>query len=129
VSTIFENDPYRAPWASFVAQRPNHGVFRQLQPITQDGVPRHHMQSVNQRLTWLPKFRLDGLGFNAYGEGWALYADQLGKEVGFYHDRSRITDARRRSFSAAKFSGGHRNPLKGLDSPAGGGVHAQVWCR
>jgi uncharacterized protein (DUF885 family) len=52
-----------------------------------EGVPGHHMQlSVQQHLTGLPKFRLHGLGFNAYIEGWALYAEQLGKEVGFYQD-------------------------------------------
>jgi len=52
-----------------------------------EGVPGHHMQlSVQQKLTGLPKFRLHGLGFNAYSEGWALYAEQLGKEVGFYQD-------------------------------------------
>jgi uncharacterized protein (DUF885 family) len=52
-----------------------------------EGVPGHHMQlSVQQQLTGLPKFRLHGLGFNAYVEGWALYAEQLGKEVGFYQD-------------------------------------------
>jgi uncharacterized protein (DUF885 family) len=52
-----------------------------------EGVPGHHMQlSVQQQLTGLPKFRLHGLGFNAYSEGWALYAEQLGKEVGFYQD-------------------------------------------
>ena len=52
-----------------------------------EGVPGHHMQlSVQQRLTGLPKFRLHGLRFNAYIEGWALYAEQLGKEVGFYQD-------------------------------------------
>src|ERR1039457_3414988 len=52
-----------------------------------EGIPGHHMQlSVQQQLTGLPKFRLHGLGFNAYVEGWALYAEQLGKEVGFYND-------------------------------------------
>jgi len=52
-----------------------------------EGIPGHHMQlSVQQQLTGLPKFRLHGLGFNAYTEGWALYAEQLGKEVGFYQD-------------------------------------------
>jgi uncharacterized protein (DUF885 family) len=52
-----------------------------------EGIPGHHMQlSVQQQLTGLPKFRLHGLGFNAYVEGWALYAEQLGKEVGFYQD-------------------------------------------
>jgi uncharacterized protein (DUF885 family) len=52
-----------------------------------EGVPGHHLQlSVQQQLTGLPKFRLHSLGFNAYIEGWALYAEQLGKEVGFYQD-------------------------------------------
>jgi len=52
-----------------------------------EGVPGHHLQlSVQQQLTGLPKFRLHSLGFNAYVEGWALYAEQLGKEIGFYQD-------------------------------------------
>jgi uncharacterized protein (DUF885 family) len=52
-----------------------------------EGVPGHHLQlSVQQQLTGLPKFRLHSLGFTAYVEGWALYAEQLGKEVGFYQD-------------------------------------------
>jgi uncharacterized protein (DUF885 family) len=51
-----------------------------------EGIPGHHMQlSVQQQLKGLPKFRLHS-GFSAYSEGWALYAEQLGKEVGFYQD-------------------------------------------
>jgi uncharacterized protein (DUF885 family) len=51
-----------------------------------EGVPGHHMQiSVAQQLKGLPKFRLRG-GYSAFSEGWALYAEELGKEVGFYQD-------------------------------------------
>jgi uncharacterized protein (DUF885 family) len=51
-----------------------------------EGIPGHHMQhSVQQRLTDLPTFRQHGFN-SGYGEGWALYAEQLGKEVGFYQD-------------------------------------------
>jgi uncharacterized protein (DUF885 family) len=52
-----------------------------------EGIPGHHMQiSMQRQLTGLPKFRLQGLGFAAFTEGWALYSEQLGKEVGFYRD-------------------------------------------
>jgi uncharacterized protein (DUF885 family) len=53
-----------------------------------EGVPGHHLQiSVAQQLTGLPKFRvLGGGGLSAYTEGWALYAEQLGKEIGLYKD-------------------------------------------
>ncbi len=51
-----------------------------------EGVPGHHDQiSVAQQLRGLPKFRLRG-GYSAYTEGWALYAEQLGKEIGFYQN-------------------------------------------
>jgi len=51
-----------------------------------EGIPGHHMQlSVQQTLTGLPEFRKHG-GNSGYTEGWALYAEQLGKEVGFYQD-------------------------------------------
>ena len=51
-----------------------------------EGIPGHHMQiSIQQTLSGLPEFRKHG-GHSAYAEGWALYAEQLGKEVGFYQD-------------------------------------------
>lgn len=51
-----------------------------------EGIPGHHMQlSVAQRLDGLPKFRQHSQN-SGYIEGWALYAEQLGKEVGFYQD-------------------------------------------
>jgi uncharacterized protein (DUF885 family) len=51
-----------------------------------EGVPGHHLQiSIAQKLEGLPKFRLHGF-FSAYAEGWALYSEVLGKEIGFYMD-------------------------------------------
>ncbi len=51
-----------------------------------EGVPGHHLQiSIAQTLEGLPQFRLHGF-FSAYAEGWALYSEVLGKEIGFYKD-------------------------------------------
>ena len=51
-----------------------------------EGIPGHHMQrSVAQLIAGLPNFRKH-VGNSGYIEGWGLYAEQLGKEVGFYRD-------------------------------------------
>lgn len=51
-----------------------------------EGVPGHHMQiSIAQELPSLHPFH-HAVQYNAYDEGWALYAERLGKEVGFYQD-------------------------------------------
>jgi uncharacterized protein (DUF885 family) len=51
-----------------------------------EGIPGHHLQiSISRELTGIPEFRKYGR-YTAYSEGWGLYAERLGKEVGFYQD-------------------------------------------
>ena len=51
-----------------------------------EGVPGHHLQiSIAQELKDVPEFRKYEQ-YTAYTEGWALYSEQLGKDIGFYQD-------------------------------------------
>ena len=51
-----------------------------------EGVPGHHLQiAIAQELPELPPFRQQE-NYTAYIEGWALYSERLGKEVGFFQD-------------------------------------------
>jgi uncharacterized protein (DUF885 family) len=66
---------------------PTHRLLLNVEAIAyHEGIPGHHLQfSIAQEQTELPNFRRFTY-YNAYSEGWAFYAERLGKEVGFYQD-------------------------------------------
>ena len=66
---------------------PEHRLMLNIEAIAyHEGVPGHHLQiSIGQEIPSLPPFRRHA-EYTAFVEGWALYAERLGKEVGFYQD-------------------------------------------
>lgn len=51
-----------------------------------EGIPGHHMQrAIAQELEGIPEFQ-KYVSFTAYTEGWGLYTEELGKDMGFYED-------------------------------------------
>jgi uncharacterized protein (DUF885 family) len=82
-----------------------------------EGVPGHHMQiSIAQTLSDLPAFRQQA-DYGAYVEGWALYAERLGKDIGFYQDP--YSDYGRLS----------NEMLRAIRLVVDTGVHAKHWTR
>jgi uncharacterized protein (DUF885 family) len=82
-----------------------------------EGIPGHHLQGSLAQETDLPTIRKIQF-FSGYGEGWALYAEQLAVEMGLYHDDplglvGQLHDA---MFRAVRLV---------VDS----GMHAQGWSR
>ncbi|MGZ8303392.1 MAG: DUF885 domain-containing protein [Telluria sp.] len=82
-----------------------------------EGVPGHHLQVARaHQLAGLPAFRRHAW-YPAFGEGWALYAESLGPELGFYKD----------AFSA--FGSLNSELLRAARLVADTGIHAMGWTR
>ena len=82
-----------------------------------EGIPGHHLQiSIGEELEGLPEFRKYG-SYTAFVEGWALYSERLGKEVGFYQDPN------------SDFGRLEADMWRAIRLVVDTGVHSQHWTR
>ena len=76
----------RSPGTYFLASTPKLQPLYNLEALSlHEAIPGHHLQNAIAMELDVPEFRRT-LSHSAFGEGWALYTERLGKEAGFYQN-------------------------------------------
>jgi prolyl oligopeptidase len=116
--TVGTPDGSRPAWFNMNTYRPQEQFRYSVESLVlHEAVPGHHLQvGLARELPGLPEFRR-AYGASAFSEGWALYAESLGQDLGVYRDpASRFGQLASEQFRAVRLV---------VDT----GIHAMGWSR